>query len=145
MVDRIQKILEDSRTVAVVGLSPRQHRDSHEVAKYLQDQGYRIIPVNPKAEEVLNEKCYPDLESVPEKIDVVDIFRRSEDVPPIVEQAICIGASTVWMQLDIVNEESAAKAEAAGLNVIMDRCMLVEHKRLVREGKLPRKPGALTD
>ncbi len=145
MVDRIQKILEDSRTVAVVGLSPRQHRDSHEVAKYLQDQGYRIIPVNPKAEEVLNEKCYPDLESVPEKIDVVDIFRRSEDVPPIVDQAICIGASTVWMQLDIVNEESAAKAEAAGLNVIMDRCMLVEHKRLVREGKLPRKPGALAD
>lgn len=144
-MDRIQKILEDSRTVAVVGLSPRQHRDSHEVAKYLQDQGYRIIPVNPKAEEVLNEKCYPDLESVPEKIDVVDIFRRSEDVPPIVDQAICIGASTVWMQLDIVNEESAAKAEAAGLNVIMDRCMLVEHKRLVREGKLPRKPGALAD
>ncbi len=141
----VENILKDSRTVAVVGLSPKQHRDSHEVAKYLQDQGYRIIPVNPKAEEVLNEKCYPDLESVPDKIDVVDIFRRSEDVPPIVDQAICIGASTVWMQLGIVNEEAAAKAEAAGLNVIMDRCTLVEHKRLVREGKLPRKPGALTD
>ena len=138
----IEKILENGRTVAVVGLSPRRHRDSHVVAKYLQGQGYRIIPVNPMAEEVLNEKCYPDLKSIPEKIDVVDIFRRSEDVPPIVDQAIDIGASTVWMQLDIVNEEASAKAEDAGLNVIMDKCMLVEHKRLVQEGKLPRKPEA---
>lgn len=132
----VEKILERSKTVAVVGLSPRPHRDSHEVARYLQDQGYRIIPVNPRAEEVLGEKCYPSLRSVPDKVDVVDIFRRSEDVPPIVDEAIDIGASAVWMQLGIVNEEAAAKAEDAGLSVVMDRCILVEHKRLVEEGKL---------
>ena len=101
------------------------------MAKYLQDQGYRIVPVNPRADTILGEKSYPDLASIPEKVDVVDIFRRSDDVPPVVDQAIDIGAKAVWMQLGIVNEDAAAKAREAGLGVVMDRCMLVEHRNLV--------------
>lgn len=128
--DKMREILEESKTVAVVGLSPNPERDSHEVAKYLQEVGYRIIPVNPKAEQILGEKSYPDLSSIPEKIDVVDIFRSPEYVPPIVEEAIKVGAKTVWMQLGVVNEPAAKKAAEAGLNVVMDRCMLQEHKRL---------------
>ena len=124
-------ILEKSKVIAVVGLSPKPERDSHEVAKYLQDQGYRIVPVNPRADTILGEKSYPDLASIPEKVDVVDIFRRSDDVPPVVDQAIAIGAKAVWMQLGIVNEDAAAKAREAGLGVVMDRCMLVEHRNLV--------------
>ena len=101
------------------------------MAKYLQDQGYRIVPVNPRADTILGEKSYPDLASIPEKVDVVDIFRRSDDVPPVVDQAIDIGAKAVWMQLGIVNEDAAVKAREAGLGVVMDRCMLVEHRNLV--------------
>ena len=127
----VRDILEESKVIAVVGLSPKPERDSHEVAKYLQDQGYRIVPVNPKADTILGEKSYPDLASIPEKVDVVDIFRRSDDVPPVVDQAIDIGAKAVWMQLGIVNEDAAAKAREAGLGVVMDRCMLVEHRNLV--------------
>ncbi|MEE9198761.1 MAG: CoA-binding protein [Dehalococcoidia bacterium] len=130
MTNSIEDILRDGRTIAVVGLSPKPDRDSHRVASYLQDHGYRIIPVNPKAQEVLGERCYPDLKSIPEPVDVVDIFRRPEEVPPIVDQAIDIGAAAVWMQLGIVNEEAAAKAREAGLAVVMDRCMLVEHQLL---------------
>ena len=127
----VRDILEMSKVIAIVGLSPKPERDSHEVAKYLQDQGYRIVPVNPRADTILGEKSYPDLASIPEKVDVVDIFRRSDDVPPVVDQAIDIGAKAVWMQLGIVNEDAAAKAREAGLGVVMDRCMLVEHRNLV--------------
>jgi predicted CoA-binding protein len=130
-MNTVRDILEKSKVIAVVGLSPKPERDSHEVAKYLQDQGYRIVPVNPRADTILGEKSYPDLASIPEKVDVVDIFRRSDDVPPVVDQAIDIGAKAVWMQLGIVNEDAAAKAREAGLGVVMDRCMLVEHRNLV--------------
>jgi predicted CoA-binding protein len=128
--EKIREILQKSRTVAVVGLSPNPERDSHEVARYLQEAGYKIIPINPKADEILGEKAYPDLASVPEKIDVVDIFRKPEHVPPIVDEAINAGARAVWMQLGVINEEAAKKAAEAGLDVVMDRCMLREHKRL---------------
>ena len=131
LMKTVRDILEMSKIIAVVGLSPKPERDSHEVAKYLQDQGYRIVPVNPRADNILGEKSYPDLASIPEKVDVVDIFRRSVDVPPVVDQAIDIGAKAVWMQLGIVNEDAADKAREAGLGVVMDRCMLVEHRNLV--------------
>ena len=127
---KIRQILEESKTVAVVGLSPKPERDSYEVAHYLQNAGYKIIPVNPMAEEILGEKVCADLASIPQKIDIVDIFRRSEHVGPIVDEAIAIGAKTVWMQLGVVNEEAAQKASAAGLNVVMDLCILREHRRL---------------
>ncbi|MCG2767980.1 MAG: CoA-binding protein [Anaerolineae bacterium] len=136
MSEDIEKILKESRTIAVVGLSPRPERASHSVARYLQAQGYRIIPVNPTVEEVLGERSYPDLASIPETVDVVDIFRRSEHVPPIVEAAIAVGARTVWMQEGVVHEKAAQKAKAAGLLVVMDRCMLKEHGRLKAAGKL---------
>jgi predicted CoA-binding protein len=131
----IKSILEESKTVAVVGLSPREERYSHQVAKYLQSQGYRIIPVNPNADEVLGERSYPDLVSIPEPIDVVDVFRRSEAVPEIVEEAIKVGAKTVWMQEGVVHEEAAARAREAGLQVVMDRCMMVEHWRHFERGR----------
>jgi predicted CoA-binding protein len=130
----IKNILEESKTVAVVGLSPREERDSHRVAKYLQSQGYRIIPVNPNADEILGERSYPDLASIPEPIDVVDVFRRSEAVPEIVEEAIKVGAKTVWMQIGVIHEEAAARAREAGLQVVMDRCMMVEHRRHFERG-----------
>ncbi|GAG36608.1 unnamed protein product [marine sediment metagenome] len=136
MSEDIEKILKESRTIAVVGLSPRPERPSHSVARYLQAQGYRIIPVNPTVEEVLGERSYPDLASIPETVDVVDIFRRSEHVPSIVEAAIAVGARTVWMQEGVVHEKAAQQARAAGLLVVMDRCMLVEHGRLKAAGKL---------
>ena len=125
-----EKILNTYRTVAVVGLSPKPDRPSNHVAKYLKEQGYRIIPVNTSAREILGETCYPDLSSIPEPVDVVDIFRRSEAVPPIVEEAIKIGAKAVWMQEGVISEEAAARAEEAGLLVVMDRCILKEHRKL---------------
>ncbi|MCH8090516.1 MAG: CoA-binding protein [Chloroflexi bacterium] len=131
-----EDILSEGKTIAVVGLSPRPERDSHLVAKYLKEQGYRIIPVNPMVDEVLGEKSYPDLKAIPERVDVVDVFRKAEDVLPIVDQAIDIGASAVWMQLGIVNEAAATRAREAGLGVVMDLCMLIEHKRMVGKGKL---------
>ena len=105
---------------------------SFRVAAYLKEQGYKIVPVNPWAKEILGEPCYPDLASVPEPVDVVDVFRRAEEVPPIVEQAIKIGAKAVWMQEGVVNEEAAARAKRAGLLVVMDRCILKEHRKLKR-------------
>ncbi|MFB0534940.1 MAG: CoA-binding protein [Anaerolineae bacterium] len=132
----IKSILEQSKTVAVVGLSPREERDSHRVAKYLQSQGYRIIPVNPNADEILGERSYPDLASVPEPIDVVDVFRRSEAMPEIVEEAIKVGAKTVWMQEGVIHKEAAARAREAGLQVVMDRCMFKEHRRHFERGKM---------
>ena len=128
----VERILRQARTVAVVGLSPSPHRPSYRVASYLQRQGYRIIPVNPATDQVLGERSYPDLVSVPEKIDVVEIFRRSEDVPPVVDQAIRVEASAVWMQEGVINVEAANRAREAGLEVVMDRCMAVEHRRLAR-------------
>jgi uncharacterized protein len=126
----IPEILKSSRTIAVVGLSSNPMRPSNGVAAYLQRVGYRVIPINPNESEVLGEKCYARLEDVPEKIDLVDIFRRPECVPEIVESAIRVGAKTVWMQEGVVNQEAAERARAAGLDVVMDRCTLKEHRKL---------------
>ena len=119
-MDLVDEQLQNSKTIAVVGLSGDPDRISFRVTRYMQEQGYRIIPVNPMIEEVLGEKSYPDLKSVPESIDMVNIFRRSELVAPVVDQAIEIGVKYIWMQDGVVNPESAAKAEAAGIPVIMD-------------------------
>jgi predicted CoA-binding protein len=126
----IPELLRSARTIAVVGLSAKQTRASFGVARYLQRSGYRIIPVNPMETEVLVEKAYARLEDVPERIDIVDIFRRSEYVPDIVDSAIRMGAGAVWMQEGVVHEEAAEKARLAGLTVVMDRCILKEHSRL---------------
>jgi predicted CoA-binding protein len=124
-------ILRSCHTIAVVGLSSKRYRPSFGVAEYLKDAGFRIIPVNPFESEVLGEKSYPTLDSIPEPIDVVDVFRRSEFVPEIVEAAIRIGARAIWMQEGVIHEEAAAKARAAGLQVVMDRCILKEHRRML--------------
>ena len=128
----IPDLLRTSRTIAVVGLSNRRTRPSYGVSEYMQAQGYRIIPVNPHVTEVLGEKAYARLEDVPEHIDIVDIFRRSEFVPEIVESAIRVSAGAVWMQEEVVHEDAADRARAAGLTVVMDRCILKEHRRLSR-------------
>ena len=125
-----KEILNSCSTVAIVGVSSNETRPSHAVARYLQDQGYEVIPVNPKESRILGRNCYSDLKAIPGKVDVVDIFRRSEDVPPIVDQAIEIGAGAVWMQEGIRNEQAAEKARKAGLKVVQDRCMLKEHRIL---------------
>ena len=131
-MDTAEQVLRESKVIAVVGLSDRSDRPSHGVARYMQEHGYRIIPVNPKLTgPVLGEQPYARLEDVPEHVDVVDIFRRSVDVPPVVDGAIRIGASAVWMQLGISHSEAGARAEAAGLRVVMDKCMAIEH-RLMR-------------
>jgi predicted CoA-binding protein len=128
----IAELLHTAKIIAVVGLSSRKSRPSFSVSEYMQQAGYRIIPVNPNETEVLGEKCYPDVDSVPEKIDIVDIFRRSEFVSDIVDAAIRVGAAAVWMQEEVVDEASAERARAAGLTVVMDRCILKEHRRLAR-------------
>jgi predicted CoA-binding protein len=125
-----EEILNFSRVVAVVGLSSKPDRPSYRVASYLKEQGYRIIPVNPTEKEILGELYYPDLVSIPELVDAVDIFRRSEEVLPIVEEAIRIGAKAVWMQEGVINEEAATRAREAGLMVVMDKCMRKEHRKL---------------
>ena len=125
-----EEILNSSRVVAVVGLSAKPDRPSYNVASYLKKNGYKIIPVNPKAGEILGEVCYADLGSIPEPVDVVDIFRRAEKVPAIVEETIKIGAKAVWMQEGVINEQAAARAKEAGLLVVMDKCMLKEHRKL---------------
>jgi predicted CoA-binding protein/anti-sigma regulatory factor (Ser/Thr protein kinase) len=129
----LKDILLSAKTIASVGLSSNRMKESYGIVEYLKGQGYHIIPVNPTAAEVLGEKAYPDLESVPEKIDVVQVFRKPEDVPPVVDSAIKVGAKVVWMQEGIVNEDAAAKARAAGLQVVMDACMRVTHRRLIGE------------
>jgi predicted CoA-binding protein len=129
----MKEILLSAKTIASVGLSSNPEKESFWIVKYLQDQGYRIIPVNPTADEILGEKAYPDLESVPEKIDVVQVFRKPEDVPPVVDSAIKVGAQAVWMQEGIVHKEAAQKAREAGLQVVMDACMRVTHRRLIGE------------
>jgi len=132
----IAELLRTSKTIAVVGLSNRKTRASHGVSEYMQHAGYRIIPVNPHETEVLGEKAYPSLQDVPVKVDIVDIFRRSEFVPPIVEEAIRIGATAVWMQEGVVHEEAAARARSAGLFVVMDRCILKDHLSLAKNRTL---------
>lgn len=127
--DPITRLLRESRTIAVVGLSSRPFRPSYGVAEYMQQAGYRIIPVNPHETEVLGEKCYARLEDIPVPIDIVDIFRRSEHVRPIVESAIQVGAKAIWMQEGVVDSEAAESARRAGLLVVMDRCILKEHAR----------------
>jgi predicted CoA-binding protein len=129
-MNRNWEILQSARTVAVVGLSGKRYRPSYGVAEYLKREGYRVVPVNPEETEVLGEKCYPDLDSVPGEIDVVDIFRRSEFVPEIVEAAIRKGAKVIWMQEGVIHEEAARRAREAGLTVVMDRCILKDHRRL---------------
>ncbi len=129
--EQLRQILETSKSVAVVGISNRDDRPANSVPGYLQRHGYHIIPVNPNLEEVHGEKAYPDLKSIPEPVDVVEVFRPPEEAPEIVDQAIQIGAKTVWMQQGIVNESAAAVARAAGLNVVMDACMRTEHRRLI--------------
>jgi len=133
---RMHSILESSRTVAVVGLSAKPDRAGHTVPAYLHRQGYRIIPVNPNLPEALGEKAYPSLLEVPDPVDVVLIFRRSDEVPPIVEEAIRIGAKAVWMQLGIFHEQAAARAEQAGLQVVMDTCMGTTHRMMRARGEL---------
>ncbi len=129
----IKKILETSVSIAVVGLSPKENRPSNLVGRYLIAAGYTIIPVNPGHTEILGKKCYPSLTEINEKVDIVDIFRRSEDILPIVEEAITIGAKIIWMQLGIVNHQAAARAEEAGLTVIMDRCIKIDHNDLFKK------------
>ena len=130
--DKVMKeILLSAKTIASVGLSSNQEKESYWIVSYLKEQGYRIIPVNPTATEILGEKVYPSLSAIPDKVDVVQVFRRSEDVPPVVEEAIKIGAKVVWMQEGIVNEEAAQKAREAGLQVVMDACMRATHRRLI--------------
>jgi predicted CoA-binding protein len=130
--EEVKAILENSRTVAVVGISPKAERDSHRVARYLKEQGYRIVPVNPGQKEILGEICYPNLKAIPFPVDMVDVFRRSEAVPPIVDDAIAMGAKVVWMQLGIVHNESAKKARESGLSVIMNKCTKIEHMHLTQ-------------
>lgn len=126
----LRRILEESRTVAVVGLSANWHRPSYFAAKYLQDHGYRVIPVNPAYPEILGERCYPSLADIPDPVDVVDCFRRSEEIPALAEQAIAIGARVLWLQLGVIHLEAARRAHEAGLEVVMDRCMKIEYARL---------------
>jgi predicted CoA-binding protein len=127
-----RQILETCRTIAVVGISSNPERPSYRVAEYMQRQGYRIVPVNPRATVVLGERCYARLEDVPDKIDCVDVFRRPEFVPAIAESAIAIGARALWLQLDIVDDAALARARAAGLVAVQDRCLLIEHRRYFR-------------
>lgn len=128
----VLEILNQSQTIAVVGISHKEHRDSHKVAKYLKENGYKMIPVNPKYTEVLGEPCYPNLKSVPEPIHVVDIFRNMEAIPPLVDEAIEVQARCVWMQLGLAHNEAAQKARCAGLRVVMNKCIKIEHARLMR-------------
>ena len=130
--EQITELLKNAKTIAVVGLSDNPMRTSYGVSEYMQSQGYRIIPVNPLIEESLGEKAYATLSDVPEKIDIVNVFRRSEFVPEVVEEAIRLGVPAIWMQEGVVHEEAAEKARAAGIFVVMDRCILKEHRRWVR-------------
>ena len=125
----IQEILRGGRTIAVVGLSPNPERPSNSVSRYMQAQGYRIVPVNPNEREVLGETCYPSLSSIPFPVDIVDVFRAAEATPPIAREAVSIGAKAIWFQLDVINDEAVAIAQAGGLKIVVDRCILVEHRR----------------
>ncbi len=129
-VAELRRILKGSRTIAVVGLSADWFRPSYFAAKYMQEHGYRVIPVNPKYSEILGERCYPDLRSIPETVDIVDVFRKSEDCLPIAQEATAIGAKTLWLQIGVINEDARKIAEGAGLSVVMNRCVKIEYARL---------------
>ncbi len=130
--EEVAAILRQAKTIAVVGISHKEERDSHKVAKYLKEHGYRMIPVNPKYKQVLGETCYPDLKCVPEHIDVVDIFRNIEAIPEIVDEAIGVGAGTVWMQLGLAHNQAAEKARCSGLKVVMNKCTKIEHQKMAK-------------
>jgi uncharacterized protein len=129
-INTLRRILKQAHTIAVVGLSANWWRPSYFAAKYMQEHGYRVIPVNPAYQEVLGEKCYASLRDIPEKVDIVDCFRKSEEIPPIAEEAVAIGAKALWMQIGVINHSAADAARAAGLDVVMDRCVKIEHARL---------------
>jgi len=127
--EKTRRILRENRTIAVVGLSAQWHRPSYFAAKYMQEHGYRVIPVNPTYDTILGEKCFKSLRDIPGKVDIVDCFRRSAEIPAIAEDAIAIGAKVLWMQLGVTNDEARRRAEAAGLEVVEDRCVKIEHGR----------------
>lgn len=129
--DALRRVLLDSRVIAIVGLSSNEARPSNVVAKYMMAHGYTVIPVNPAETEILGQKCYASLAEIPRKVDVVDCFRKSEDIPPLARAAVDIGAKVLWMQLHVVNDEAARLATAAGLDVVMDRCIKIDHARLL--------------
>lgn len=126
----LRRILKESRVIAVVGLSPKSHRPSYGVAEYLLAHGYTIIPVNPGQAEILGQKCYPTLASIPVRIDIVDVFRTPEEVPPIADEAIRLGAKCLWLQIGVIHDAAAEKASAAGLDVVVDRCLKIDHATL---------------
>ncbi len=129
-IPTLRRVLAESKTIAVVGLSAHWHRPSNFAAKYMQEHGYRVIPVNPAYQEVLGEKCYPSLRDIPEPVDIVDCFRASHEIPAIAADAIAIKARVLWMQIGVINMEAAHAARAAGLDVVIDRCVKIEHARL---------------
>ncbi len=129
-IPTLRRVLKEARTIAVVGLSADWFRPSYFAAKYMQEHGYRIIPVNPKYPEILGERCYPNLRAIPEKVDIVDVFRKPADCVPIAADAVAIGARTLWLQIGVINDEAKRIAEAAGLTVVMDRCVKIEYARL---------------
>jgi predicted CoA-binding protein len=129
-IAELRRILKTNHTIAVVGLSADWYRPSYFAAKYMQEHGFRIIPVNPKYDEILGEKCYPNLKAIPEPVDIVDVFRKPDDCAPIAQDAVAIGAKVLWLQLGVMNEEAARIAEAGGLEVVMDRCVKIEYARL---------------
>ena len=129
-IQTLRRILKENHVIAMVGLSANWYRPSFFAAKYMLDHGYRVIPVNPSYQEVLGQKCYPALRDIPEKVDIVDCFRRSEDIMPLADDAIAIGARALWLQIGVINEAAAAKARKAGLDVVMNRCVKIEYARL---------------
>ena len=129
-INTLRRVLRESRNLAVVGLSADWYRPSYFAAKYMQEHGYRIIPVNPRYESILGEKCYPSLSAIPEKVDLVDVFRKPADTPAIAEEAVAIGAKALWLQIGVINDEARDIAEKAGLTVVMDRCVKIEYARL---------------
>jgi predicted CoA-binding protein len=129
-ITQLRRILKESRTIAVVGLSADWFRPSYFAAKYMQEHGYTIIPVNPKYSEILGQRCYPDLQSIPHKVDIVDVFRKSADCEPIARDAVAIGAKTLWLQIGVENEAASQIAQQAGLSVVMNRCVKIEYARL---------------
>jgi len=129
-INSLRRILRENRVIAVVGLSADWFRPSYFAAKYMLEHGYEVIPVNPKYTEILGRKCYRSLREIPQKVDIVDVFRKTEDVGPIAEDAIAIGAKVLWQQLGVRNEAAAARARAAGLETVMDHCVKIEHGRL---------------
>jgi predicted CoA-binding protein len=128
--EKIKEMLRECRKISVVGLSPKESRDSNKVARYLMEQGYEIIPVNPGQKEILGKTCYRSLKDIPFQVDMADLFLNPTRVPPVIDQAIEIGVNTVWMQLGVIHDEAALKAKESGIQVVMDRCIMVEHEKL---------------